>query len=80
MRLVKQIPHDKFLIQIHQYNQKYIVKIELGSFEQLYKISTDEVEDLDKLEKQIISFLLPSAFKRFLEMRSDWVEIQKNIT
>ena len=39
MRLVKQIPHDRFLIQIHQYNGKFILKIELSGFEQLFKIA-----------------------------------------
>ncbi|MFM8242892.1 MAG: hypothetical protein ACKN86_08820 [Crocinitomicaceae bacterium] len=79
MRLIKQIPHDRFLIQLHQYNDKYIVKIELGMFEQLYKIHVQEVENLDKLENQIINNLLPNAFQRFLAMRSDWTEIQKSL-
>jgi hypothetical protein len=79
MRLVKQIPHEKFLIQVHQYNQKYIVKIELGSFEQIYKIPEDEVVDLEKLEKLILSMLLTNAFQRFLAMRTDWLEIQKSL-
>ncbi len=79
MRLIKQIPHDRFLIQLHQYNDKYIVKIELGMFEQLYKIHVQEVENLEKLENQIINNLLPNAFQRFLAMRSDWTEIQKSI-
>ncbi|MBM3429533.1 MAG: hypothetical protein FJX99_00970 [Bacteroidetes bacterium] len=79
MRLIKQIPHDRFLIQLHQYNDKYIVKIELGMFEQLYKIYVQEVDNLDKLEDQIINNLLPNAFQRFLAMRSDWTEIQKSL-
>ncbi|MFM7299931.1 MAG: hypothetical protein ACKO1R_02205 [Crocinitomicaceae bacterium] len=79
MRLIKQIPHDRFLIQLHQYNDKYIVKIELGMFEQLYKIHVQEVESLDKLENQIINNLLPNAFQRFLAMRSEWTEIQKSL-
>ncbi|MFM7472737.1 MAG: hypothetical protein ACKO00_02320 [Crocinitomicaceae bacterium] len=79
MRLIKQIPHDRFLIQLHQYNDKYIVKIELGMFEQLYKIHVQEVDNLDKLENQIINNLLPNAFQRFLAMRSEWTEIQKSL-
>lgn len=79
MRLIKQIPHEQFLIQIHEYNSKYIVKIELGTFEQIYKIGVEEVLDLGILENQIYSVLLPNAFQRFLAMRSDWVEIQKSL-
>jgi hypothetical protein len=53
MRLVKQIPHERYLIQIHQYNAKYILKIELGKFEQIFKISDTDVYNLDDLEKML---------------------------
>ena len=72
MRLVKDIPHERYKIQIHNYNNKYIVKIELGQFEQLYKISELDVGGLDELERMINTELLSNALKRFIEMRSDW--------
>lgn len=77
MRLVKNIPHDQFLIQIHQYNDKYIVKIGLGMFEQVYKIHQHEVENFEIFESQILNILLPNVFQRFLAMRADWIKIQK---
>ena len=72
MRLVKNIPHERYKIQIHNYNNKYIVKIELGQFEQVYKISELDVGGLDELERMINSELLSNALKRFIDMRSDW--------
>lgn len=72
MRLVKEIPHAHFKIQIHQYNGKYIVKIELGQFEQTYKIGDTDVSGLEELENMITSDLLNNAIKRFIEMREDW--------
>jgi len=72
MRLVKDIPHERYKIQIHNYNNKYIVKIELGQFEQVYKISELDVGGLDELERMINTELLSNALKRFIEMRSDW--------
>ncbi|MFZ9027848.1 MAG: hypothetical protein ACO2Z9_02470 [Crocinitomicaceae bacterium] len=72
MRLVKDIPHERYKIQIHNYNSKYIVKIELGQFEQVYKISELDVHGLDELERMISTELLSNALKRFIEMRSDW--------
>jgi hypothetical protein len=72
MRLVKQIPHERYLIQIHQYNGKYILKIELGQFEQLFKISEMDLTSLDDLEKMIQGEFLSNCLKRFLEMRTDW--------
>jgi len=72
MRLVKQIPHERYLIQIHQYNGKYILKIELAQFEQLFKISDTDLFNLDDLEKMIQGEFLTNCLKRFVEMRTDW--------
>jgi len=72
MRLVKQFPHERYLIQIHQYNGKYILKIELGQFEQLFKISEMDLTSLDDLEKMIQGEFLSNCLKRFVEMRTDW--------
>ena len=72
MRWIKDIPHERYKIQIHNYNRKYIVKIELGQFEQVYKISEMDVVSLDELEIMISKDLLSNALKRFVDMRSDW--------
>ena len=72
MRWIKDIPHERYKIQIHNYNGKYIVKIELGQFEQVYKISEMDVVSLDELEIMISKDLLSNALKRFMDMRSDW--------
>lgn len=78
MRLVKEIPHDRYKIQIFNYNSKYIVKIELGQFEQSYKIGETDVNGLEDVERMITSDLLSNSLKRFIEMRSDWEEAFKN--
>lgn len=72
MRIVKQIPHDRFLIQIHQYNGKFILKIELEGFEQLFKIDESDISDLDLIEKNISTGFLSRCLSRFIEMRKDW--------
>ena len=72
MRLIYDIPHERYKIQIFNYNSKYIVKIELGQFEQVYKINELDVTGLDDLKKMINENLLSNALKRFIEMRSDW--------
>ena len=78
MRLIKDIPHERFKIQIFNYNAKYIVKIELGQFEQTFKIGETDVETLDDVERMITPELLKNAIGRFVEMRSDWEEGFKN--
>jgi len=78
MRLVKDIPHPNYKIQVHNYNSKYIVKIELGQFEQTYKISETDVMGLEELERMITKDLLNNALKRFVAMREDWENGFKN--
>jgi hypothetical protein len=80
MRIVKHIPHDRLLIQIHQYNGKYILSIELGDFVQSFKVVDSEIPDLDLLEKQITPEFLSSCVKRFVEMRTDWINLQQKLS
>lgn len=77
MRLVKEIPHERFKIQVHQYNAKYILKIELAQFEQSFKIGETDVMGLEDIEKMITPQLLSNTLKRFVEMRMDWQEAFK---
>ena len=79
MRTVKEIPHERYKIQILNYNAKYILKIELGQFEQSFKIGESDIATLDELENMLTPELLSNCLKRFLEMRSDWEnEFKKN--
>jgi hypothetical protein len=72
MRLIKDIPHERFKIQLLNYNSKYIVKIELGQFEQLFKIGELDVDSIETIEKMLTPELLSNCLHRFIEMRSDW--------
>jgi len=72
MRWIKDIPHERFKIQILQYNSKYLVKIELGQFEQIFKVAESDVNDVTDLEKMINTELLTNSLSRFVEMRNDW--------
>lgn len=72
MRLVKEIPHERYKIQLFNYNGKFIVKIELGQFEQTFKIGETDVEGPQEVENMITPELLSNCLKRFIEMRSDW--------
>ena len=78
MRLVKDIPHEKYKIQLFQYNGKYILKIELGQFEQTYKIGDTDVYGVEDVEKMITPQLLKNSLNRFVEMIADWGEAFTN--
>ncbi|MEY4572975.1 MAG: hypothetical protein RLZ10_2245 [Bacteroidota bacterium] len=72
MRLVKEIPHERYRITVHIYNAKYLVKIELGQFEQIFKISETDVYSLDEIDKMLTPELLSNTLVRFVQMREDW--------
>lgn len=72
MRLVADIPHERFKIQVHNYNSKYIVKIELGQFEQTFKVGDTDVMGLQDIKNMLTPELLSNCLSRFVSMRADW--------
>lgn len=78
MRLVKDIPHERYKIQLLNYNSKYIVQIELGQYVQSFKINELEISSVEELENMLKPEFLSNCLKRFIEMRSDWEEAFKN--
>lgn len=72
MRLVRIIPHEKFKIQIFQFSGEYILKIELGQFEQLFKVKEVEIEGVKGVQELLTQEFLLAALHRFIEMRADW--------
>ena len=72
------INQKKYKIQLFQYNGKYILKIELGQFEQTYKIGDTDVYGVEDVEKMITPQLLKNSLNRFVEMRADWGEAFTN--
>ena len=79
MRLVTEIPHSRYKIQIFNYNTKYIVKIELDQFEQVYKIGETDVNGVEDVVKMVNESILKNSLSRFIEMRSDWANAFKEI-
>jgi hypothetical protein len=72
MRLITDIPHPRFKIQLFNYNSKYILKIELGQFEQTFKIGETDILGIDELKNMITPELLNNTLLRFVQMREDW--------
>jgi len=72
MRLIQQIPHAHYLIQLHEYNGKYLLKITLDNFEQIFKVPINEVDDLYLFTSQLNDEFWNSCLNRFLTMREDF--------
>jgi hypothetical protein len=79
MRLISNIPHPRYTIQIFHLNAKYVVKIELGQFEQIFKIGELDVNGLDELILLVNENLLNNCLDRFISMRSDWSDSYQEI-
>ena len=77
MRLVKEIPHPKYLIQIHEYNSKYLLKITLDSYEQIFKFDKDQFSNLDDIEVLLSDEFFTNCLSRFISMRKDILEFKK---
>lgn len=72
MRVIAEIPHPRYKIQVFSYNSKYLVKIELGQFEQVFKIAEGDVGGLEEVKQMITEDLLKNTLDRFISMRTDW--------
>ena len=73
MRVIAELPHPNCKISIFSMNQKYIIKLEKGVFEQIYKISELDVPDgVDGIFKILNEDFLKKSAERFNEMRADF--------
>ena len=73
MRVVRRIPHERYLIEIHQYNNKYLLNITLDQYVQTYKIDEELVDNLEVFEGIVNAEFLQSCLSRFVNMRSDFI-------
>ncbi|GIV40266.1 MAG: hypothetical protein KatS3mg033_2066 [Thermonema sp.] len=75
MRILKEIPHEHCKITLFTWNQKYIVKIEQGLLEQIYKVSEVEVMSPEEVEAAILrEDFMKKVLDRFEEMHQDWYQ------
>jgi hypothetical protein len=69
MRIVKELSKSDIRITIFDWNEKYIIKYEIGPLEQTYKISKWDVDSEQELMIKILSDELFNEIKlRFDEM------------
>lgn len=78
MRTVAELPHPDFKITIFAMNQKFIVKFEQGTLEQVYKLAeTDVTGGVDGLFQIIDDEFTKSVSARFQDMRAGFVAAYK---
>ncbi|MBC3541986.1 hypothetical protein ACFSC6_08920 [Rufibacter sediminis] len=78
MRVVADIPHPDIKITLLAWNGKYLLKLELGPFEQTYKVSEMEVTGGDaEVKSWLDEPFLQSSIELFLAMRKNLHEARR---
>jgi hypothetical protein len=74
MRVIAEIPHPACKITLFSMNQKYIIKFELGLFEQSYKIAEMDLitGTVEEVQQMIDDTFVKTVMERFSQMRSDF--------
>jgi hypothetical protein len=79
MRIIGEIPHPECKITLFHWNNKYLLKLELGPFEQTFKINEFDVSSEDALKKMVNEDFISQAVARFADMSRSladaWEEI-----
>jgi hypothetical protein len=68
MRVVGEIPHPELKITIFNWNNRYLIKLEQGSFEQTFKVSEFDVVSEEDIKKLVDSEFLKESEARFQNM------------
>jgi|LakMenE18May11ns_1017448.scaffolds.fasta_scaffold9957092_3 hypothetical protein len=78
MRVIAELPHPDCKITLFSMNQKYVIKLEKGTFEQIYKISELDIpEGANGVFQLLDSEFIKTAVERFNQMRNDFTEAFK---
>ncbi len=78
MRVIKEISHPQCKITIFAWNQKFLLKFELGLCEQTFKVSQLDVPAVEEIEAKLTKPFIDGVLKRFAEMHADLFPIESN--
>jgi hypothetical protein len=79
MRTVTKIEHPKLDISIFLRENKYIVKIVLDQYEQVYRLRGGDVGGMEDMEKLVNKEFLEKVWMRFVEMGKDFGDAFRSI-
>ena len=73
MRVIAELPHPVCKITIFSMNQKFIIKLERGVYEQSYKVAEIDLTDgVDGVFKILDDEFMKTVDERFKQMRADF--------
>ena len=68
MRVVDEISHPECKITIFNWNNKYLIKLEAGPFEQTFKINEYDITSESDLKKILSEDFIQQSIARFADM------------
>ena len=74
MRYIKEISHPAFRIGLYFWNNKYLIKIEAGLYEQTYKISEMDVSSDEDVIQLLDEPFMQRVNERFGQMHTDFMD------
>ena len=79
MKTVTKIDHPKLDVSIYLRENKYIVKIVLDQYEQVFRLSQGDVMGMEDMENLVSTESLDKVYMRFVDMSKDFAEAFKKI-
>ncbi|MCX7743217.1 MAG: hypothetical protein N2167_01495 [Flavobacteriales bacterium] len=74
MRIIDTIPHPDMRISILYMNEKFIVRIEDGPYEQHYKLTKDMASTIEQVKEVVDESFLKSVRETFEQMHQQFKE------
>jgi hypothetical protein len=68
MRVVREVPHSACKITIFAWNNRYLIKLEQGLFEQTFKLNEFDLTNEDELLRIVDSQFVQESLLRFQQM------------
>lgn len=68
MRIIGNIQHPDIRITVFHMNNKFIVKMEAGPMEQVFKFDQEKYPGMESIEKLVDEYFISAALNRFNEM------------
>jgi hypothetical protein len=74
MRIIGEIIHPDCKITLFSWNNRYLIKLEKGLFEQTFKINQYDITSEEDLKLITSELFISKALSRFSEMENDLQE------
>jgi hypothetical protein len=68
MRVVGEIPHPELKITIFHWNNRYLIKLEAGPFEQTFKIEEYDLSSEEEIKSIVNEEFIQQSINRFNDM------------